>query len=421
MQTLEATSTTAETGPIRRAIALGYRIGVLCVSTALEAIVGLCLTPLITRFVDPGVWGGFQLSQRVMNFGHSVVLPGLNESAVQSAAKSFHGNFRVLRKKKFRVALWAGAGVCGIGLCYLIMGETQIALMILAGAAVFPWISMFSGLPEAWGSGSGEIKLIAKMRIIRTIAGLVVVLGIILTPADWRYCLWPLAGMLISGYLVCKLIEKNVSNNDINVNFQNIGERMTWARIVNGLLLSTEFLIIERVLGAGITGVAGWGAALTLSQYFKVFLGNVQISITKRLYDSSPLREKLADVLPWTRLYFVAMLVISVPIFLFGAQLVVVYFGERWAASANVGVVLLLTVIVISVTDFYGAIMLAEQDVLYNNTIFLVAGVTMPLLTWAGAEWGGIYGLAVSRIVWNALSVLTRMAFMIRHMRAVKA
>ena len=421
MQTLEANSTSSDAGPIRRALALMYRVGVLSISTALEAIVGLCLTPLITRFVDPSVWGGFQLSQRVMNFGHSLVLPGLNESAVQSAAKSFHGNFQVLQRRKFRAALWAGAAMCGIGLCYLFWGETQIGLMIIASAAVFPWVSRFSGLPEAWGSGSGDVKLITKMRVIRTLAGVAVVVGIIVTPADWRYCLWPLAATLISGYLVCRMIEQSLCNNDVNSDLQSVGERMTWARIVNGLLLSTEFLIIERLLGAGIAGVAGWGAALTLSQYFKVFLANVQIVITKRLYGSSPLKEKLANVLPWTRLYFVAMLVISVPVFLFGSRFVVVYFGERWAASADVGVALLITVIVISVTDFYSSIMLAEQDVLYNNTIFLVAGITMPLLTWAGAEWGGIYGLAVSRIVWNALSVLTRLAFMIRHMRAVNA
>jgi O-antigen/teichoic acid export membrane protein len=418
---MEATSTSSEAGRIRGALAFAYRVCVLCLSTALEAIVGLCLMPLITRFVDPNVWGGFQLSQRVMNFGHSLVLPGLNESAVQSAAKLFHGNFRVLQERKFRVALWAAAAMCSIGICYLIFDEMQIGLMIIAGSVAFPWVSRFSGLPEAWGAGSGDVKIIAKMRAIRTLAGIVVVLGVLLTPGDWRYCLWPLAATLISGYVVCGMIEESLCNNDVNSDLQRVGEKMTWARIVNGLLLSTEFLIIERLLGTGINGVAGWGAALTLSQYFKVFLANIQIVITKRLYSSTPLKEKLAKVLPWTRLYFVAMLVISVPVLLYGSKFVAIYFGARWASSAEVGVALLITVILISVTDFYSAIMLAEQDVLYNNTIFLVAGVTMPLLTWAGAEWGGIYGLAVSRIIWNGLSVLTRMAFMIRHMRAAKA
>jgi len=401
--------------PIRKLWRTGLRVASLSGASAIGMAIGVATLPVYARLLPPEIWGAAQLANRMLDLGHSLALPGINESALLSSSRGAHGNFRILLSMKFRAAKCVAALLLIIAAGYAVVGDSVAACMIAAGAMAFPWITRGYGVPDSWLEGAGNIGSLARLRIVRALATVLPLVVVVVSYGSAYYYAAVLAGMVASGWYAIATAARACDNENEAADLVTTGLKMTPARIVSGILLSLEFVAVGAVLGYGIDGLAGWGVAQIISNYFKMLLGHVQASVSSLMYAGDELNEKLRRLVPWTRVWFLGSLLGIAVFYSIGEPAFGWLLGEKWKSCAEISAALIVAVMAVSVTDFYGAIMIGSRDVTYHNTYAILIGVANLAAISAGAVTAGLIGVCVGKLVTMCFAVLVRLVFMLRH------
>jgi O-antigen/teichoic acid export membrane protein len=389
------------------------RVASLSLSNVVSIAIGLVLIPIQARLLDPAIWGAVQLAARIGDMASAVVLPGLSEAAMQSAVRGHHGNYARMQALRFQASTRLALAIALLAACYVLAGSTDAGLMIFAWAAAFPWLTLGQNVPDAWLAALGEVRTLARMRVVQSLTSLTAAVGVFVAPASWTYALWILAGLLACSGVGERTARAACRNAETDDAVMELGQRMNSARQFNNLIGNSEALILSWVLG--LHDLAVWLAALALSRYVKVVVINILVTLQPRFYADEPWTTKLANLLPLTRAYFVAASLGCAAAWVWGQPALELLLGGRWRESASLGAMLTAAYVLSTVTDFYGQMITAQRDVAFDRTFNLLTPVVNVSATTALGLWGGLPGVALARLLTWITIALIRLVFMLRY------
>jgi O-antigen/teichoic acid export membrane protein len=139
---------------------------------------GLLLSITFARFTSQEVLGQYQLILSTIAIVSLFSIPGLNNSLLQAAAKSFDGDYKKVVKKSF---IWSLLGVPALliwGAYYYFSKDQTLGLSLMASSIFFP----FFYAPNTWDSflqGKKRFDVSAKYSITQSVVNLLATVSVI--------------------------------------------------------------------------------------------------------------------------------------------------------------------------------------------------------------------------------------------------
>lgn len=147
----------------------------ITIRQVLVACSSLAMIAALSRFVDPEVFGKYQLILSIVSLVMIFSLPGMSTALVQTIAQGKDGFYADAFRRSVWTSLIGSALLILLGFYYL-MQDVELGIAIFVVAAVFPFISAF-GLWEAYFQGRERFDIAARNASILAILQSLLVCG----------------------------------------------------------------------------------------------------------------------------------------------------------------------------------------------------------------------------------------------------
>ena len=147
----------------------------ISIRQVIVACSSLAMIATLSRFVDPEVFGKYQLIVSLVSLVAIFSLPGMSTALVQAVAQGRDGFYLDAFGRSLRMSL-VGSGLIILIGSYYFLTDTKLGIAVLLMALVFPFISAF-GLWEAYFQGRERFDIAARNASILAIIQSLLVCG----------------------------------------------------------------------------------------------------------------------------------------------------------------------------------------------------------------------------------------------------
>lgn len=147
----------------------------ISIRQVIVACSSLAMITTLSRFVDPEVFGKYQLIVSLVSLVAIFSLPGMSTALVQAVAQGRDGFYSDAFGRSLRMSL-VGSGLIILIGSYYFLTDTKLGIAVLLIALAFPFISAF-GLWEAYFQGRERFDIAARNASILAIIQSLLVCG----------------------------------------------------------------------------------------------------------------------------------------------------------------------------------------------------------------------------------------------------
>ncbi|TXI34727.1 MAG: hypothetical protein E6Q53_00955 [Candidatus Moraniibacteriota bacterium] len=147
----------------------------ISIRQVIVACSSLAMIATLSRFVDPEVFGKYQLIVSLVSLVAIFSLPGMSTALVQAVAQGRDGFYSDAFGRSLRMSL-VGSGLIILIGSYYFLTDTKLGIAVLLIALAFPFISAF-GLWEAYFQGRERFDIAARNASILAIIQSLLVCG----------------------------------------------------------------------------------------------------------------------------------------------------------------------------------------------------------------------------------------------------
>lgn len=209
----------------------------------------LAMIAALSRFVDPEVFGKYQLILSIVSLVMIFSLPGMSTALVQTIAKGKDGFYA----DAFRRSIWmsiAGSILLILLGFYFFIQDVELGIALFVVAAAFPFISAF-GLWEAYFQGRERFDIAARnSSILAVIQSLLVCGSAILFPQYLIVLVFAYAASVgFSNLVFHQMSQSAVRNNETDEQSVRFGYFMTKMGALGILSEQIDKLLVGFLLG----------------------------------------------------------------------------------------------------------------------------------------------------------------------------
>lgn len=139
------------------------------------AFSSLAIITVLSRYVEPEIFGKYQFILSVVSIVMVFSLPGMSTALVQTVARGKDGFYRDAFRRSIQMSLIGSGVLLVIGICYLFL-DRALSVAVFMVAAMFPFISSF-GFWEAYWQGRERFDIAARNASLLALLQSLVVCG----------------------------------------------------------------------------------------------------------------------------------------------------------------------------------------------------------------------------------------------------
>lgn len=221
----------------------------ITIRQVLVACSSLAMIAVLSRFVDPEVFGKYQLILSIVSLVMVFSLPGMSTALVQIIARGKDGFYTDAFRRSVWTSLIGSIILILLGFYYLIQ-DAELGIAIFIVAAIFPFISAF-GLWEAYFQGRERFDIAARNASILAILQSLLVCGsAILFPQYLIILVFSYAASVGFANLIFHwTIQSAVRNNETDEQSVRFGYFMTKMGALGILSEQIDKLLVGFLLG----------------------------------------------------------------------------------------------------------------------------------------------------------------------------
>lgn len=376
---------------------LSRGVGPLAIVHIVSLGSGIAATVVWTRMMPQETFGQFKVVMAVLGAISAFCLLGASQAAVMSASKGADGNLMPLLRGKLLANVGGAIAILGGAAYYAWVrdGSGPVVIGLLAAALFFPLYNT-SDIWIAWLNGKSEFRALASGRIVTSLLTLasILSLGLIGDVYLWVVVLAYVAVLSTQNALMLRQVLKHRSTSVEDERVMRLGRHATVAMLFSAML-ALDVVILDHYYSPG--DVAIYAVALLFPDQIKAIFSIFNQTISPRMYRCDSLKELWADFRGEFLILTLGFAFVAVVGFFLLPVVTPWLFSEKYAAAAEYGKWLWLTIGLLGSTSFLGIALTARHSLI---TIY-ASGVAYPLCLGALYFYWveeGIKGMVTARV-----------------------
>ncbi len=335
---------------------------------ALSLLLGLASTVFWTRWMPAETFGQYKVVLGVISIAGAFCLLGIGQIALMSAANKADGNLSRLIRNKLLANLGGTLLILGAAGYYSLSRSDSGALVggLVAAAIIFP-IYNSSELWLSWLNGKGSFGSLAAGKLITPTLALCAGLLVVSFHINevWLIIFLFLALPSVQNVLMISRALNLRDNDKHNEELMRLGRHMSLALVFSSLL-SLDVVLLEHFHKA--EEVALYAVALVFPELVKGLFSIIGQVIAPKIYANDSLAKLWSSFRTkflWITLVFAALGLIG---FIMIPILIPLLFTEKYAAAADYGKWLWLTISCVGSFTYLGSALIATRRPMYIYT-----------------------------------------------------
>lgn len=365
-------------------------------------------------------FGQFKVVLGVIGFAGTFCLLGIGQVALMSATSKADGNLARLIRAKLLANIGGALLILGAAAYYFWSRADSNALVrgLLAAALIFPFYNS-SDLWMSWFNGKGRFDSLAAGRLTTSVLALcaVALMALLHINEVWLAVLLFLALLSAQNVFMLNKALQLRDNAEQNEELIRLGRHTTLALMFNSLLV-LDVVLLEHFHKA--EEVALYAVALVFPEQVKTLFSIIGQLIAPKMYATDSPAElwtSFRSTFLWLTLGFTAVGLIG---FVLIPLLVPLLFSAKYAAAADFGKWLWLTISCTGSFTYLGSALIATRQPMYVYAPYVGYPVCLAAMYLVLVDYGAsgmVYARSVCAVVLAAFYGVAFFAHMLKEAR----
>ena len=210
--------------------------------------VGLLLSIAFARMVGQEIYGQWNYLLSIVSICAIISLPGMNTAIAKAVATGKEYVLITATKSRFKWSFLGSLAIIGVGLYYLLSGESELGKGFIAASLLFPFFQNLESY-AAFLSGKKQFDILAKYRIFTQLAVLVVTISVIYLSQNLMFIVvaYLLTYSIFRGYFF-KRASRHITEREHDPEAISFGRHITVTQIPGVIRQHYDKLIIALFL-----------------------------------------------------------------------------------------------------------------------------------------------------------------------------